>query len=29
MNWDWSNKLQKAQMDLIEIKHDPNFVLKI
>ena len=28
MNWDWSNKLQKAQMDLIEIKHDPNFVLK-
>jgi aldehyde dehydrogenase (NAD+) len=29
MNWDWSNKLQKAQMDTIEIKHDPNFVLKI
>jgi aldehyde dehydrogenase (NAD+) len=28
MNWDWSNKLQKAQMDLIEIKHDPNFDLK-
>ena len=29
MNWDWSNKLQKAQMDLIEIKHDPNFLLDI
>ena len=29
MNWDWSNKLQKAQMDLIEIKHDPNFLLNI
>jgi aldehyde dehydrogenase (NAD+) len=29
MNWDWSNKLQKAQMDLIEIKHDPKFMLNI
>jgi acyl-CoA reductase-like NAD-dependent aldehyde dehydrogenase len=27
MNWDWSNKLQKAQMDVIEIEHDPNFTL--
>lgn len=25
MNWDWSNKLQKAQMDIIEIDHNPDF----
>jgi aldehyde dehydrogenase (NAD+) len=25
MNWDWSNKLQKAQMDTIELSHNPNF----
>lgn len=28
MNWDWSNRLQKAQMDTVEIDHDPNFLLK-
>jgi len=27
MNWDWSNKLQKAQMDVIEIEHNPDFTL--
>jgi aldehyde dehydrogenase (NAD+) len=27
MNWDWSNKLQKAQMDVIEIDHNPDFTL--
>ena len=27
LNWDWSGKLQKAQMDLIETPHDPNFTL--
>jgi aldehyde dehydrogenase (NAD+) len=27
MNWDWSNKLQKAQMDTIEIEHNPDFLL--
>ena len=27
MNWDWSNKLQKAQIDLVEIEHDPTFLL--
>jgi aldehyde dehydrogenase (NAD+) len=25
MNWDWSNKLQKAQMDTIELSHNPDF----
>ena len=25
MNWDWSNRLQKAQIDLVEIEHDPEF----
>jgi aldehyde dehydrogenase (NAD+) len=27
MNWDWSNKLQKAQMDTVELEHNPNFTL--
>ena len=27
MNWDWSNKLQKAQMDTVEIEHNPNFLI--
>ena len=27
LNWDWSGKLQKAQMDLIETPHDPGFTL--
>lgn len=25
MNWDWSNKLQKAQMDTVELAHNPDF----
>jgi alpha-ketoglutaric semialdehyde dehydrogenase len=25
MNWDYSGKLQKAQMDVIEIEGDPEF----
>ena len=25
MNWDWSNKLQKAQMDTVELEHNPDF----
>jgi len=25
LNWDWSGKLQKAQMDIVEVKHDPHF----
>ena len=28
MNWDWSNRLQKAQMDTVELEHDPDFLLK-
>jgi len=27
LNWDWSGKLQKAQMDLIETPHNPEFTL--
>jgi acyl-CoA reductase-like NAD-dependent aldehyde dehydrogenase len=27
MNWDWSNKLQKAQMDTVELAHNPDFQL--
>ena len=27
MNWDWSNKLQKAQMDTVEVAHNPDFTL--
>jgi acyl-CoA reductase-like NAD-dependent aldehyde dehydrogenase len=27
MNWDYSGKLQKAQMDVLEIEHDPGFRL--
>jgi len=27
MNWDWSNKLQKAQMDTVELEHNPDFTL--
>jgi aldehyde dehydrogenase (NAD+) len=27
LNWDWSGKLQKAQMDLIETPHNPDFTL--
>jgi len=25
LNWDWSGKLQKAQMDTVEVAHNPNF----
>jgi len=25
MYWDWSNKLQKAQMDTVELAHNPDF----
>jgi aldehyde dehydrogenase (NAD+) len=25
MNWDYSGKLQKAQMDVIDLPHDPDF----
>ena len=27
VNWDWSGKLQKAQMDLVELPYDPEFRL--
>lgn len=27
LNWDWSGKLQKAQMDIEEAPHDPNFTI--
>jgi acyl-CoA reductase-like NAD-dependent aldehyde dehydrogenase len=27
MNWDYAGKLQKAQMDLVEVSHDPDFTL--
>ena len=27
MNWDWSGRLQKAQMDLVELPSDPSFRL--
>ena len=27
MNWDYAGKLQKAQMDLVEVEYDPGFTL--
>jgi len=27
MNWDYAGKLQKAQMDLVEVEYDPEFKL--
>ena len=27
VNWDWSGKLQKAQMDLIELPYNPDFTI--
>src|SRR5215211_2316065 len=29
MNWDYAGKLQKAQMDLVEVEYDPDFVLPL
>src|SRR5829696_5408019 len=29
MNWDYAGKLQKAQMDLVEVSYDPDFVLPL
>src|SRR4051812_2427352 len=29
MNWDYAGKLQKAQMDLVEVDYDPDFVLPL
>lgn len=25
LNWDWSGKLQKAQMDIVQVEHNPDF----
>jgi hypothetical protein len=27
MNWDYAGKLQKAQMDLVEVSYDEDFTL--
>ena len=29
MNWDYAGKLQKAQMDLVEVDYDPDFILPL
>jgi hypothetical protein len=29
MNWDYAGKLQKAQMDLVEVDFDPDYELPL